>query len=119
VTVTVTTTARSLAPPGISIHQRSPLLLIVGFAALFALATLQAALRRPALGGWIPAAVRIRKVTLAAVFFIPLALASCSGGGSGNGGNSNLGTPAGTYSVTVKGTSGNLSHSTTLTLTVN
>jgi FG-GAP-like repeat/Abnormal spindle-like microcephaly-assoc'd, ASPM-SPD-2-Hydin len=118
VTVTVTTTARSLAPPGISAHQRSPLLLIIGFAALFALAMLEAALRRHALGGWIPSAVRTRKVTLAAVFFIALALASCSGGGSGNGGNSNSGTPAGTYSVIVKGTSGNLSHSTTLTLTV-
>jgi hypothetical protein len=118
VTVTVTTTARSLAPPGISVHQRSPLLLIIGFAAFFALATLEAALRRHALGGWMPAAGRTRKVTLAAVFFIPLALASCGGGGSGNGGNSNPGTPAGTYSVTVKGTSGNLSHSTTLTLTI-
>ncbi len=119
VTVTVTTTARSLASPGISFHQRSPLLLVVGFVALFALATLQAVLHRHAFGGRIPTGVRTRKVTLVAVFVIPLALAACSGGGSsGNGGNSNPGTPAGTYSVTVKGTSGNLSHLTTLTLTV-
>ena len=115
VTVTVTTTARSLALPSVSVHQRFPLLLIIGFAALFALATLKSALCRPAFGGWIPAAVRIRKVRLAAVVLIPLALVSCSGG---NGSNSNSGTPAGTYSVTVKGTAGNLSHSTTLTLNV-
>ena len=118
VTVTVTTTARSLAPPVIGIPQSPALLLVIGFAALFVLATLEAASRRHALGGWMPAAVRTRKVRLAAVFFIPLALASCSGGGSGNGGNSNPGTPAGTYSVTVTGTSRNLSHSTTLTLAV-
>ena len=55
---------------------------------------------------------------------IALATASCGGGGGGGGGgvSSNPGTPAGTYSLVVTGTasgSANLTHSTTLMLTVN
>jgi hypothetical protein len=55
---------------------------------------------------------------------LSLAMASCGGGGGGGGGgvSSNPGTPAGTYPLVVTGTAAggsNLSHSTTLTLTVN
>ncbi|MFP5207850.1 MAG: beta strand repeat-containing protein [Acidobacteriota bacterium] len=42
-----------------------------------------------------------------------------SGGGGGGGGSSNPGTTAGAYAVTVTGTSGSLTQTTTLTVTVN
>jgi hypothetical protein len=41
---------------------------------------------------------------------------ACGGGGSSGGGGG--GTPPGTYTITVKGTSASLSHSTTVTLRV-
>ena len=43
------------------------------------------------------------------------ALVACGGGG---GGSKNPGTPAGTYTVTVTGSSNQLQHSTTVTLNV-
>lgn len=45
-----------------------------------------------------------------------LALSSCGGGG---GGGSAAGTPAGSYTVTIKASSGGTTHSTTVTLVVN
>jgi hypothetical protein len=44
---------------------------------------------------------------------------ACGGGGGGGGGTGNPGTTAGAYTVTVKGTSGSLAQTTTLTVTVN
>jgi hypothetical protein len=124
VSVTVTTTAPALALP--TDDHRPPLQLIIGLIALFALTIVEAALRqRRWHKGWMTAfagmtGVRMRKVMLAGLLLSLLAFAACGGGSSSSGGsNSNLGTPAGTYTLAVKGTSGNLSHSTTLTLNVN
>jgi hypothetical protein len=55
------------------------------------------------------------------VMFAALAgLSACGGGiGGGGGGQSNLGTTAGNYTVTITGTSGSLTTTTSVTLTVN
>ena len=52
--------------------------------------------------------------------FLTGGLASCGGGGcSGGGGSGNSGTTAGTYTVTVIGTSASTMETTAITLTVN
>jgi hypothetical protein len=43
---------------------------------------------------------------------------ACGGGGNAGGGTSNPGTTAGTYTITVTGTSGTLTATTPITLTV-
>jgi hypothetical protein len=57
---------------------------------------------------------------LAGIALVALALGtlSCGGGGSSASAPHNPGTPTGTYSVTVTGTSGQLQHATTVSLTV-
>ena len=125
VTVTVTTTAASLNPPGAPqlppVPPLSPRPGVGWMLALLLAALAWAAVRRNRLGArrqtpaWFP---------LGAVLVLALALAACGGGGGGGGGggSSNPGTPAGTYTLTVTGTAGSgssaLSHSVTLTLTV-
>jgi hypothetical protein len=118
-TVTVSTTAPSGA---VGRLRRPPLgpgmvitLLLLG---LLAMAGLAGIMNKPPL--------RWRRWALAwcGMVLFALALASCGGGGGGGGGGviTNPGTPAGTYTLVVTGTAAgaaNLTHSMTLTLTVN
>lgn len=130
-TLTVSTTARSAVPGayrvngprGLGTNDRK-----LPFGLLALLATLMLSLA--ASGRFAP--VRYRKrawVGFSAVVLLVVLWVSCGGGGgiSSGGGSSGTGnnpppqptgTPAGTYTITVSGTSGSFSHSTTFKLTV-
>jgi hypothetical protein len=114
-TVTVTTTARSLAgprphswPPARIIgHRAVPL--AVWLLGLMMLVTLAAPRRR-----------RVYASLAVSMLFV-LLWAACGGGGGGGGGTTPppTGTPAGTYTLTVTGTASGVSRTTSLTLKVN
>ena len=122
-TLTISTTARSLAPPA----PRSPsrpwpvtapwLLWFVALALLCA--SLLAARRLRTDSRWRLAAATVPLILLA--LLVVLNVSGCGGGDSGGsgGGGGGGGTPAGTFNVTVTGTSGATQQSTTVTLVVN
>ncbi len=123
VTVTVTTTAPTLMsprsprlPPAYPDGQGGRRLLLL---ALVLLAMMVWATRRENKMGL--RGSRLRIVLLASGLLLVLGLAGCGGGGGG-GSTPNPGTPAGTYSLTVTGTTGSgasaVSHAVTLKLTV-
>jgi hypothetical protein len=122
VTVTVTTTAASLGAPSSRpvppVPPLSPRVrgLWILFLLLAAMAWAVGRRNQHSVGRW-----QSTLLLLATGFLLTLALAGCGGGG-GTKTPSNPGTPAGTYNLTVTGTTGSgssaMSHNVTLTLNV-
>jgi uncharacterized protein len=113
--MTVTTTARGsaqlLAPPlGPTTPTRPLWLIAVTLTLMIATASAAKFGRRTAR--------RLIPISVFAILLVSVGyISGCSGGGFPNVG-SNTGTPAGTYTITVTGTSGVVQHSTTVTLVV-
>jgi hypothetical protein len=112
-TVTVTTTAPSLASPTRRLVPPGAVgpLAIPWVVWLLMLATLSflVAMRRRR--------VRFSLAVLAATALLTIAWVACGGGGGAT--TTTSGTPAGTYTLTLTATSGSLTNSTTVSLTVN
>ena len=133
-TMTVTTTARSMVPPGGQGRWRVPPgisqpVALPWLPALWALAMLAALSAVAAAAAYLPRQdhrLRLSKLMLAATMLALLVWAACGGGGGFVSNPASTGTPPGTYSLTVTatytgtpGTSASLTHSTTFTLKVN
>jgi hypothetical protein len=108
-TVTITTGVRTLVPPIMSVPTRP----VLPFTLLLMLCTL-------ATFTLLLALMRLQRrraviVPFCALLFTAVVIGACNGGTSAGGGS---GTPAGTYQIVIRGTSGNLSHSTTMSLQV-
>jgi FG-GAP-like repeat/Abnormal spindle-like microcephaly-assoc'd, ASPM-SPD-2-Hydin len=122
-TVTVSTSARSLAQPGAELtpisRTQNPAGCVLPLFISLAILLLLSALHRGR-----PSPLGRLSLGCASTLFLSLALAGCGGlGGGGGGGVGNSGTPAGTYTLTVTGTyassSTTLTHNIKLTLKVN
>jgi len=128
VTVTVTTKARTLAAPRGPTPPTAPLMVLwVALMALMALDLLAWVMTRRAPFGrtWLfDSSGTVARAGSRCAFALGLILlamtlwASCGGGGGSTPSPGSPGTLAGDYGLTVTGTSGSLSHSTDLSLTV-
>jgi Beta-propeller repeat/Cep192 domain 4/HYDIN/CFA65/VesB-like, Ig-like domain len=119
-TVTVTTTARSNMVPN-SDRPTPPLSEFPWSVWFLASAVLMASLVAKARFSSARHLKPVALMALAACLLVIAAWTGCGGGGGGGGGSSSppaTGTPAGNYTITVSGTSGTLSSTTTFTLTV-
>jgi hypothetical protein len=69
---------------------------------------------------WVPLH-RVRNITTVLTLFVVFQMCSCGGGGStgGGAGGGSSGTPEGTYSLVIKGTASGITHTETISLTVN
>jgi uncharacterized repeat protein (TIGR03803 family) len=112
-TVSISTTAASSAIP-VVLRDRNvpPVILFTIVCELFALLLIQ---RRDHFG---PGGTARIAVSCALLITAAVCISSC-GGGAGGTGSGSPGTPPGTYTLTVTGTSGALSNSTTVTLSIN
>ena len=113
VTLTVRTTARSMMPP----VRPLPPVTLIGKLALPMLCAMLAAV----LASLLVKPRRRAVAAMAAVVAAVLLWATCGGGSIGGGGNNpapQVGTPAGTYSLTITGTTGMVSRQASVSLTV-